>query len=184
MLKNTTIAALIFSAASAFTQNNFVDGYMIKTEGDTVKVSIKLNEKKPVELFEKVYIKVTEADKKTYKPGKIMGFGFNGEDYISKKVDGTDVFLKRIAAGTINLYEHQVEVVQMNKEKIVSDFYAEKYSGTELIPIKSSKFKKQVTDLVKDNEDLLKDIEDKKYEFENLKELVEEYNNWSKDNKG
>ena len=49
----------------------------------------------------------------------------------------------------------------MNEVKVKSDYYMEKEAG-EFVKIKSGKFKKQIVDVMGDNEEIVKGIEEKK----------------------
>jgi len=80
-----------------------------------------------------------------------------------------------LSKGTVNLYEAQIEVYQMNDIKVKSDYYMEKLAG-EFVKIKSGKFKKQVEEVMSDNVEIVKALADKKYEYDNIVELFNAYN--------
>ena len=63
----------------------------------------------------------------------------------------------------------------MNEIKVKSDYYMEK-DGGEFVKIKSGKFKKQVTEVMADNEEIVKALEEKKYDYDNIVELFKAYN--------
>jgi hypothetical protein len=170
------VAVSIVFSSKSFAQAKYYPGYVILLTGDTLKGEIKINPKKEYDNFTKAqYRKKENVDMKTYNATKIKEYCVNGVTYVSRNVDGEQVFVKRLSKGNVNLYESQTEVMQMNEIRVKSDYYMEKSNG-EFVKIKSGKFKKQVTEAMADNEDIVKAVEDKKYEYENIVELFEAYN--------
>lgn len=159
-----------------FSQAKYYKGYVILLTGDTLMGEIRNNLKKEFDNYTKATFRKTEKDPvKTYRPDKIKEYAVNGTAYISRNVDGDQVFVKRLSQGALNLYELQTEVMQMNDVKIKSDYYMEKGTG-EFVKIKSGKFKKQLSDVMADNQEVIKDIETEKYEYDNILEVFNAYN--------
>lgn len=174
------VTSITFSESKLYAQAKYLPGYVILLNGDTLKGEIKVNPKKEYDNFVKAqYRKKENVDMKTYNATKIKEYCVDGVTYVSRNIDGEQVFVKRLSKGNVNLYESQVEVLQMNDIKVKSDYYMEKSNG-EFVKIKSGKFKKQVSEAMADNEEIVKALEDKKYEYENIVELFEAYNKSSK----
>lgn len=171
------VVTLFFGLSSnSIAQAKYYPGYVILLNGDTLKGEIKKNPKREYDNFVKAqYRKKENVDMKTYNATKIKEYCVDGVSYVSRNVDGEQVFVKRLSKGNVNLYESQTEVLQMNEIRVKSDYYMEKTNG-EFVKIKSGKFKKQVTDAMADNEEIVKAVEEKKYEYENIVELFEAYN--------
>ena len=161
---------------STFAQAKYYSGYVILLNGDTLKGEVKKNPKHEYDNFAKAAFRKKEgAEIKTYNPTKIKEYSVDGVTFVSRNVDGEQVFVKRLSKGTVNLYEAQIEVLQMNDIKVKSDYYMEKKAG-EFVKIKSGKFKKQVEEVMSDNQEIVKALDDKKYEYENIVELFNAYN--------
>lgn len=171
------VVTLVFGLSSnSIAQAKYYTGYVILLNGDTLKGEIKKNPKREYDNFVKAqYRKKENVDMKTYNATKIKEYCVDGVSYVSRNVDGEQVFVKRLSKGNVNLYESQTEVLQMNEIRVKSDYYMEKTNG-EFVKIKSGKFKKQITDAMADNEEIVKAVEEKKYEYENIVELFEAYN--------
>ncbi|HEX8516620.1 MAG TPA: hypothetical protein VF868_10500 [Bacteroidia bacterium] len=170
------IAGSVFFGPRAAAQVKYFPGYVIMLNGDSLKGEIKKNMKREFDNFAKAsYRKKEGSETKNFTPAKIKEYYVDGSTYVSRNVDGEQVFVKRISEGAVNLYESQVEVMQMNDIKVKSDYYMEK-SGGEFVKVKSSKFKKQMTDVMADNEEIVKALEEKKYDYENIVEVVNTYN--------
>jgi hypothetical protein len=168
-------AVLIFNIA-ATAQVKYFPGYIITLSGDSLKGEIKKNAKHEFENFVKASFRKKEGSEvKSYSPSKIKEYCIDGVSFVSRNVDGEQVFVKRISKGALNLYESQVETMQMNEIKIKSDYYVEK-AGGEFVKVRSSKFKKQMSDVMADNEEIVKSLEEKKYDYENIVEVVNAYN--------
>jgi hypothetical protein len=170
------VAIVMAFHSSAVAQAKYYTGYVIMLNGDTLKGEIKKNPKREFDNFTKAsYRKKDGAEIKSFNPTKIKEYCVDGVTFVSRNVDGDQVFVKRLSKGTVNLYEAQEEVMQMNDIKVKSDYYMEKAAG-EFVKIKSGKFRKQVEEVMADNEEIVKALEDKKYEYENIVELFNAYN--------
>ncbi len=173
-----TLALFLFVSfnKNSNAQAKYYKGYVVLLNGDTLKGEIRKNAKKEYDNFTKASFKKTNGtETKTYHADKVKAYEVDGATFISRNLDGEQVFVKRLSKGTVNLYEAQVEVLQMNEVKVRSDFYMEKEAG-EFVKIKSGKFKKQITDVMGDNEEIVKGLEEKKYDFDNIVEVFNAYN--------
>lgn len=173
------VATVMAFNSKAVAQVKYYPGYVIMLNGDTVKGEIKKNLKKEFDNFTKAsYRKRDGGEIKSFAPNKIKEYCVDGTTFVSRNIDGEQVFVKRLSAGTVDLYEAQVEVYQMNEIKVKSDYYMEKGAG-EFVKVKSGKFKKQIEEIMADNSEIVKALEDKKYEYENIVELFNAYNKTS-----
>ena len=181
MIRIITLASFLLVANFASAQVTFTPGYVLLNTGDTIKGEIKNNPKKQFDLFSKVMVKITEEQKKSYKADKVKMYVFGETTFISKQMDGEMVFMRRLSEGAIDLYEFQYEWINSkNETEIRSEYYLEKEGHAELVRIKSGRFRKQVAEIMSDNGEIVKEIEEKKYEVENIAEVVDNYNKWAK----
>jgi hypothetical protein len=170
------VAILMAFKVKTFAQAKYFPGYVVMLNGDTLKGEVKKNPKREFDSFTKAaYRKKEGGEIKTFNPTKIKEYCVEGVIFVSRNVDGEQVFVKRLSKGSVNLYESQIEVLQMNDIKVKSDYYMEKKSG-EFMKIKSGKFQKQVVEAMSDNEEIVKALEEKKYEYGNIVELFNAYN--------
>jgi hypothetical protein len=170
------VVMLMAFGPAAEAQIKYYQGYVLTLKGDTLKGEIKKNLKKEFDNFcRAAYRKSDGGEIKTFRPDKIKEYCVDGVTFVSRNIEGEQVFVKRVSKGTLNLYEAQVEVLIMNDLKVKSDYYMEKEAG-EFVKIKSGKFKKQITDVMSDNEEIVKGLEEKKYDYENVVELFNVYN--------
>lgn len=157
-------------------QVKFFKGYVVLLNGDTLNGEIKKNLKKEFDNFTRANFRKSEGGElKTYRADKIKEYVVDGTTFVSRNVDGEQMFVKRLSKGSVNLYEAQMEVLQMNDVKVKSDYYMEKEAG-EFVKIKSGKFKKQIVDVMGDNEEIVKGLEQKKYDYDNILEVFNAYN--------
>jgi hypothetical protein len=170
---------------SAFSQVKYYKGYVILINGDTLKGEIKKNPKNEFDNFRKaVYRKGEGLPMKSYGAEKVKEYNIDGDIFLSRMIEDEAVFVKRILVGTYNLYEAQIETMQSNKITAETAYFIEKSGSTDLIKIieKSSKFKKQMMDIMSDNKDIVKALEAEKYTYKNITELFEAYNKSAKTN--
>ncbi|HSH68064.1 MAG TPA: hypothetical protein VLB84_20195 [Bacteroidia bacterium] len=157
-------------------QVKYFKGYVVLLNGDTLNGEIKKNLRREYDNYTKAsFRKADKGEQKTYRPDKIKEYVVDGVTFVSRNVDGEQMFVKRLSKGTVNLYEAQVEVLQMNELKVKSDYYMEREAG-EFVKIKSGKFKKQIVDVMGDNEEIVKGLEEKKYDYDNILEVFNTYN--------
>lgn len=170
------VAAVMAFQSRVMAQAKYYQGYVIMLNGDSLKGEVKKNPKREFDNYTKASFRKKEGSEiKSFSPAKIKEYCVDGTIFVSRNVDGEQVFVKCISRGEVSLYEVQVEVMQMNEVKVKSDYYMEKHGG-EFVKVKSSKFKKQMTDAMSDNEEIVKALEDKKYDYENIVEVVNAYN--------
>jgi hypothetical protein len=186
--KLVLILVLAVSGASvAHAELVWKNGYVILTNGDSVKGDIKVNTKKELTLFQKVTMKITETSTKTYKPEQVAEYGFEESKFLARKVDGEMQFMKVLASGRVNLFEWQYELQRGNELVVEKEYFIEKNDGAgKLEKAKPAKFKKTVAELMADHTDLVARIqnEDKKYEIAQMQSIVEEYNTWYEEQNG
>ncbi len=157
-------------------QVKFFKGYVLLLNGDTLTGEVRKNVKKEFDSYTKASFRKSEGlEVKTYRADKIKEYVVDGITFVSRNVDGEQMFVKRLSKGPVNLYEAQVEVLQMNEVKVKSDYYMEREAG-EFVKIKSGKFKKQIVDVMGDNQEIVKGLEEKKYDYENIVEVFNAYN--------
>lgn len=180
--------ALLFLFVNATAQNQpkFSKGYVVTLKGDTLKGDIKIPKVgKEHEMFAKVFIKISEADQKSLKAEKVKEYVVDGQHFVVRKFDGDMVFMKKLSSGALNLYEYKYETYVMNDVKVRSEYFIEKDGKEELTKIKSGKLKKQIAEVISDNEELVKQVEaSDKLEQDQLVQVVNEYNTWAKKTKG
>ncbi|MBA3704898.1 MAG: hypothetical protein H0W84_03055 [Bacteroidetes bacterium] len=179
--KAIALVAIIVFNSGIYAQVKYYKGYVVMLKGDTLKGEIKKNIKKEFDNFTKAAYRKSEGGEiKTFNATKIKEYHVDGTTFVSRNIEGEQVFIKLISEGVVNLYEAQIEVYQMNELKIKSDFYMEKLGEVGPVKIKSGKFKKQVQEVMSDNEAIVKDLEEKKYDFDNIVEVFNAYNKSAK----
>ena len=167
--------------SSGIAQASYYKGYVILLTGDTLKGDIKMNPKREFDNFTKASYRKSEGSEiKTFSPKKIKEYHVNGIIYVSRNIEGEQIFMKQLSGGWVNLYEAQVEVYQMNELKIKSDYYMEKVAEAGPIKIKSGRFRKQVEEVMSDNLEIVKALQDKTYDYENIVEVFNSYNKSAK----
>ena len=175
------ITALLFLISTTYSQVTFVKGYLITLNGDTLKGEIKINPKKEFDTYNKAFFKDASGVQKNYKADKVKGYGFENKNFLAADYEGEPMFYKVHSSGTINLLEMMYETMQMNEIAYKSDYFLAKKGENVLTKVKPGKFKKQLTELMKDNTEVLQNIDDdKKFEIEKVTEVVNQYNDWAK----
>ena len=170
MKKLIAIAGLVVSSSllNAQAPKGFFEGYVVMNSNDTIQGYIKYKNKE--EVLDKVTVIIDAENKKTIKASEIKFFSAD-EEFISYKLSGEFVFMKVLTQGYYSLYEYQLPPEKGSKYQL----YYQKENG-KLQMISISNWKKQVEDLISDNEQLVNDLKKKKYSLETLESLFDTYN--------
>lgn len=182
-LRSICIMLLCFAGQTSFSQITFVKGYLINDKGDTLKGEVKINPKKEHELYSKVFFKDESGAQKNYKPNKVKGYGINNEHFVSISQDEEALFYKRLTNGAIILYKTSFETVNMNETIHDHMWYLSKEGDKKLTEVREGKFRKQLSEWMKDNQELANSFKDEK-EFNEAAaiETITKYNDWKKSN--
>jgi hypothetical protein len=177
-MKHFLIALMAgFTLFSMKAQQTYVKGYLVTDKGDTLKGEIKLNPKKEHEAYSKVFFKDQTGVQKGYKPGKTKAYGYDNTHYIAMDSEEEQKFFQVMASGAINLYKLGYEGMRMNEITHEVEDYIAKDDKMELV--KESKFKKQISDWMKDNPEFINTYEDtKKFDADKAVEIIKQYNSW------
>lgn len=172
------LSLLLLCSVSVFAQSDLIEGYVITLKDDTLRGNIKLNPKKELEIFEKVTLIISETEKKTFKPNKIKSYHIDKAHFVSRQLDDEMAFFKVLSSGKLILLEYQYYWEKPSKEVIVkSEYYVEKRGEIKAIKIKQgSKYKKQLAEIMADNEELIKSFDDKDFDPVDMVEIFNQYN--------
>jgi hypothetical protein len=172
-------AAFAFGCFCATAQQTFVKGYVITDKGDTLRGEIRLNPKKEHEAYTKVFLKDLSGVQKNYKPEKTKGYGYDNKRFVPVTADGEARFFEVIVSGPISLYKTIGEVMRMNESVFEAEYFVARQDDKEPVIVKESKFKKQITELMKDNPEIAATYaEEKKFDLEKATDLINRYNAW------
>lgn len=177
MMKRNIFLFLIAFKLSA--QLNFYKAYIVTLKGDTIYGEIKANPKKELSLFSKVMFKDDQGTTKTYKPDKILAFGYTISEKNSWKrfiaiQQSEPCFYKIAIQHPVVIYEYQYEDM-----KVGGDFYtAKEYylkHNDDYIKLKSKKLKKQLSEYI-DNPDVLNELDKmNEIDIDKLASLIEKH---------
>lgn len=177
----TLVALALICSLPAMAQTAFTPGYVITTKGDTLRGEIKYNPKKSFPQYRKVTLKISETEIKTFKADKLKKYVMGDTEYLSWFLEEEQVFIKCLSTGAIALYEAQFEFINSkNETEVETQYYIQKNGSSDMEKLKSAKFRKQVAEYVSDHAELVKDLEEKKYDLQNVPEVVNTYNEWVK----
>jgi hypothetical protein len=163
---------ILTSNHKLFSQPKYIKGHVITLKGDTLKGEIEVNPKKELDCYKKVKFRAGKAGAiKNFTPEKIKQYRLDTTTFVSTVVDDEPVFVKRLLAGTLNVYEGRSELSEG-----LPDYFFEKDGKIIVIQDKPKQFKKQLIPVMSDNAEIVKAIETEKYNFDSLLELFKAYN--------
>src|SRR5687768_11026266 len=96
------VAAVMAFNTSAFSQIKYFKGYVLLLNGDTLKGELKKNMKKEFDNFARASFRKSEGgEMKTFRADKIKEYCVDGVVFVSRNVEGEQVFVKRISTGAV-----------------------------------------------------------------------------------
>ena len=168
-----------FCFSYGHTQGGFVKAYIVNEKGDTLKGEAKPNPKKEIDSYNKIFFKDQSGVQKNYKPNKIKAYGCNNEHFVSLDSEGEMKFFKVLSRGEINFYKLGFEGLRMNNVVFEVEYYISRPNSKDLVTVKEGKFKKQLTEWMKDNTEFINSYgDDKKFDPDKAIEIITQYNNW------
>lgn len=170
---------VFFFAFLSQAQATFVKGYIVNEKGDTLKGEAKINPKKEIDNYNKVTFKDESGVQKLYKPNKIKAYGANDLHFVTMELEGEKYFFNRILSGEINFYKLGFEAMRMNNPVFELEYFLSHADNRELFVVKEGKFKKQLSDWMKDNPEFINEYgDDKKFNSDKATEVISHYNAW------
>ena len=184
MKKNLLSIIIIFISTSCFSQNDWISGYIIKTQGDTVYGFV---DNRASRVNEKYCFFRSELAGETQKfnPDELVSYRLsNGRYYVAKSIEEegyeNPVFLEFLIQGMLNIYHYS--------EEGISRFFAEK--DGKLFELKNTKVIQTISQTVyqKENKEyigllsyalmdanMLQDIQKTKFNTKSLINVAKKY---------
>lgn len=158
----------------------FEKGYLVNEKGDTIRGEIKFNPKKEQDCYSKLVFKDENGVLKNYKPGKASAYGFSDQHFVTRDFEGEPRFLKVLVTGEINLYKMMFEEISMNQPVVGGEYFISRHADEKKMTfVKEGKFKKQMTDWMKDNAEFINNYQDEKeFKEANAVDVIKQYNAW------
>jgi|GEM_PF-6841721 len=177
LLLSIVLAPALLSAQSS---SGYADGFVVTNEGDTIKGQIK--HRSGDEIKDRIYLKISEEEKRNYKTTEIRYFQVGNESFISHEIEGEKVFLMEWQTGYLELYEEQIAYSQGGQDAFTYQPYIRRAGEQELVPVKVGGWKKQILGYISDYEELAGEVDKNKYKLEQLGDIVKKYNEWKDGN--
>jgi hypothetical protein len=181
LLKVLLVGFVSFNCIVSFGQTKgFSFGYVVTTEGDTIRGELKYKNK--YTYTQRIICKYGDDEKKTFNYKNALFFSADDENYELHEVKGIDdkVFLRKHISGAISFFEYNYELMQMNKIVVKSENYVKADKADELIKISGGNFKKVLSDLMMDEPTIVDRINQKDTKFEDVRSIISSYNGLKK----
>jgi hypothetical protein len=195
-----TIALFAFSFAANADAKKTYEGYVITTAGETLEGKIEMLSPSLNEV--KVKFTSNAGKKSTFKAKEVKEYGFEVEQwnnktrqhftskitYVKKSVERSpiafgpkEVLIERQVTGSINMYNHFVEMnsnVKMPFEHVV---YVEK-TVNELVSITKKNYRTVLKEMTAEYPELQAKVGSRGHGFKHVAQIIETFNNWMLDN--
>jgi hypothetical protein len=174
----TKLTLLFFVLCALLRAQTFVPATVVTFKKDTLKGEAQINTKKPLMQYEKVIFRDLNGIQKNYKADKLLSYTLENDAYIGLDNDGEPRFYKVLAKGAVNLYELGIEMQIGNKIVPDKEYYLSYPENKRLVEVKRKKFKRQISDWLKENPALADKYDTEEFDAEKAAALINEYNLW------
>ncbi|GJM60407.1 hypothetical protein [Persicobacter diffluens] len=191
------IALLLIFAHPLLAQKNYEKGYIVTNEGDTLHGKIKA--RRDLQMASSVKFINLKGKKSTKSASELSAYQISNTTYHSfplvSGVQNKMTFLRLEAAGAVNLYYVEVEYSDTETTPALSqDFktveppqgipnandgnnlYLNRHKSRDLTLVERSFFKIIIQNFFGDDQKIVKKVNNRTYRFDDLKDIVEEYN--------
>jgi len=162
-------------------QTYYERGYLVNDKGDTIRGEVKLNQKKEFEVYTKVTFRDEKGVQKNYKLEKVKAYGFKERQFLKMDYGSEEYFYEVLAVGHISYYKIVFEALYAKTVELETEYFIQKAGSKKVAPMKSSKFKKTMTDLMEDNLEFINAYEEpepKKFDEAKAIAIITQYNTW------
>ena len=162
-------------------QTYYEKGYLVGVKGDTIKGEVKLNQKKEFEVYSKVTFRDEKGVQKNYKPEKVKAYGFKDRKFLKMDYGSEEYYYEVLAEGDISYFKIVFEALYAKKIELETEYFIKKADSKKVNAMKSSKFKKVMTDWMEDHPEFInayEEPEDKKFDEAKAIEIIQQYNAW------
>jgi hypothetical protein len=198
---------LCFISQAGFSQekSNFKDGYALKGK-DTIRCKVQFNSNH-THPWKTVTLLINNEESTFFAGGTITGFGVeeDGKKYEYGTVDAevsvgptravNTLFIKKLSAGAIDLYEHEYAITTTRRKTINGEaqpgsttssqnftkYYIAKTDSARPVlarPVLLPSFRKKDLEIYLGDNAVLFAREEKRYSLKELIAVINEYNNW------
>lgn len=177
------IALVLLSGLSLNAQlkkEDFTPGTVVLTNGDTLSVLLRDDRDERMSRQIQYWDEQTNTAKR-YLPRDLKYYSINKNNYYSLKTDdGKAVFMHARVEGEASLFGYTYREPKGKKE-IVTDYYVRKRGGgLIMVPDKAAKFRTEMAIYFSDMPQLSTKITEKRYAYNDMEAVVDEYNEWVK----
>ena len=182
VMRILTILAFLFSALVSNAQSSrgldFVDGYILTNQGDTVTGQICYINTKTNERLDRIYFLAENGSKKRIGPEKLNGFGMEGKDFEWVELgDGYGkIIMQRIVEGDINMYYAWFKSEDSTPRLFAYEKAIFLQKRKQLHEVLDRKFEKNMANYFKGDEDIIEMMKKNKWGINDLDKIVKAYN--------
>lgn len=172
---------LVLAALPAGAQTYFEKGYLVNDKGDTIQGEVKLNQKKEFEVYTKLSFRDEKGIQKNHKLEKVKAYGFKTRQFVKMDYGSEEYFYEVLALGAINYYKIVFEALYAKTVELETEYFIQKAGSKKVVPMKASKFKKNMLDWMEDHPEFIEAYEEpepKKFDEARTVEIVQQYNIW------
>ena len=172
------LVVIFFLILAGNSYAQYKPGYIIMNESDTLHGYVRW-------IGEKIYHKPTKRDlSDTYDLDDIEAFGIMDREferqcvlaYIDRFPQEMCGFLELVEKGYISLY--RFDNLDIHGDVTLPNFYVH-YEGGPFVRVRrSSGFKKEMSQFFKNAPEIVDGIKSKKYTWENVRQMVSDFNEW------
>ncbi len=173
-MKTPLIACFTFLSIMCFAQKDYLSGYVVTNEGDTLTGQIRDRRSVVIKIYTKIrFIDDDRGWKKKLSPNQIRAYSRGDELFVSRDYNGKKVFLKLVEEGPVNLYHH---LTVDDDSFLLEKKLLQREGSSHYAHIIGIGFRKKLTNYFSDCFDLIDKVHRREFRYKTLRSAVQYYN--------
>jgi len=170
------INCFFFCHQTSFSQNDYVSGYIINNQNDTLRGMIKDRNEFPLKRYSKIRFIDQKGKKRKLGSRDIRGYVRGSAHYETHWYDGKERFLKVQLKGWISYYQHEYVISSDDGSYIETEKLLQRFGENLFLKVEFFGFRRKMRTYLSDCPEIVEKLNAREYRFKDLTKLVLDYN--------
>jgi hypothetical protein len=176
LILTVLLSGFAITTPRALAQDDYLCGYIINNEHDTIHGMIKDRNEFPLRKYSKIRFIDQRGKKKKLGPGDIRGYVRSSMHYETRWYDGKVRFLRPVVKGWVSYYQYEYAINSDDGSSIETEKLLQRFGENNFYEVEFLWFRKRMIDYFSDCPEIVVKLQNKEYRFRDLEKLVADYN--------
>lgn len=161
---------------TSFGQYDYVSGYIINNQNDTLRGMIRDRNEFPVKRYSKIRFIDQKGKKRKLGPRYIRGYVRGSAHYETHWYDGKERFLKVLIKGWVSYYQYEYAISSEDGSSIETDKLLQRFGENIFLKVEFFGFRRKMRTYLSDCPEIIEKLNAREYRYKDLNQLVLDYN--------